>query len=155
MKKWFLLLFVFTVVGCGQNNATEEPLTDGADQAETEDPITTDEGTAEATYFTDFDLDVEYANDQSVEVDYDYEGQRDEAEVDNELTGESLRGDEALAYVYSTFEQLTIDPQTDDETVIRDILNVFNLEDNYEDFELEVTFLDGTKKEYKSRQGTT
>ncbi|WP_157796432.1 YusW family protein [Bacillus sp. FJAT-45037] len=111
----------------------------------------TDNGMDPETYaFTHFELEVEYANDQEIDIDYENESDGMEAKYENDFEGIDLRGDEAMQELDPYFSQLTFDQSTPDNEVIEQVISVFNLEPDYEEFELEVTFEDGTKKAYKS-----
>ncbi|MBJ3792775.1 hypothetical protein I8J38_30180, partial [Bacillus sp. OA1] len=46
-------------------------------------------------------------------------------------------------------QELKFDKDTADQEVIDQVVNVFKLDKDYQKFDLEVVFSDGTKKEYK------
>ena len=52
------------------------------------------------------------------------------------------------------FQSFKFNKDTAEEEVIKEVLNAFNLPDNYQKFDLEIRFADGTEKEYhKQNQG--
>ena len=110
-------------------------------------------GTTNAAFnFTDFDLDVEYGVNQEYDVDYENDHEGMEAEIKDDKGNNRLRGNEAFEFLKPIFESLTFDQNTPNAEVISEVINAFKLDDNYRTFELEVTFTDGTKKEYKERK---
>lgn len=46
------------------------------------------------------------------------------------------------------FEGLSFDQNTENQEVINQVKDAFSVDDNYQTFELEVKFPDGTEKEY-------
>ena len=60
-----------------------------------------------------------------------------------------LRGDEAYSYLQPYLSQLTFTQDSTDEEVISEVAEVFELDRNYKELELDVTFADGTKKSYR------
>nr|WP_106782769.1 YusW family protein [Lysinibacillus timonensis] len=102
--------------------------------------------------FTNFDLDVKYDNNQEYDVDYESEQNGMEAEIKDDRANNQLKGDEAFAVLQPIFEQLTFNKETPEEEVISEVVNAFNLDGNYQEFELDVEFPDGTEKEYNVRK---
>jgi len=54
--------------------------------------------------------------------------------------------------LFPLVERLSITPETEREEAIREILAFFELSDDYEEFELELKFKDGTKSEFKDEK---
>ncbi|WP_242223195.1 YusW family protein [Bacillus cereus group sp. BfR-BA-01380] len=102
--------------------------------------------------FNEFDL---RANFQDTKKDYeaDYKhkkaSEKPEAKLDDSKTNEKLAGDEAINKLAPLLQQLKFDKDTKDEDVINQVVDVFQLDKDYEKFDLKVVFTDGTKKEYK------
>src|SRR5699024_9110325 len=72
------------------------------------------------------------------------------AEIEDELTGEDIDNDlEAFNKLYPLVKQLEMEQATDKEDVIQQVLDVFDLEDDYEEFEVEIKFDDGTELSYE------
>ncbi|MFK2827232.1 YusW family protein [Bacillus sp. B190/17] len=99
--------------------------------------------------FTSFDLDVDYNNKQSYDVDYENEPEAMDAKIEDTVTNNTLRGNEAFDQLKPIFEKLTFDKETPDDQVIDEVLKAFSLKTDYNKFELAVEFTDGTKKEYE------
>lgn len=101
------------------------------------------------TQYLDLDLDVEYANDISFEVDYEYSENNIKAEIEDEINNVHLSGEEAKNTLLKNFEQLNFDENTDESEIVVQILTAFNLTDDFTKLELEVKYNTGTVKEYK------
>ncbi|MBD8032548.1 YusW family protein [Solibacillus merdavium] len=98
--------------------------------------------------FTEFDLDVEYANRNSYDVEYENDGNNIYAELDDEIKGIEYKGDQAYEKFVDALKQLTFDETTSDEDVRKEVLKAFALDENYKSFELEVKFKNGEIKHY-------
>lgn len=102
--------------------------------------------------YVDFELAVEYDEDQEFEVSLELDDHGEvEADIEDDLNGVNLYGQEAFATIYPLVEQLTITQDTAKDEAIKQVLAVFGLEENYREFELEITFNDGTKVEFEDR----
>lgn len=103
-------------------------------------------------HFTSFDLDIDYADNKEFDVDYENETDGMEAELkDTVKANEHLQGDAAFNRLKPIFESFAFDKNTPDDEVISQVLKAFDLDDNFIEFELEIDFADGTKKEYVRR----
>lgn len=137
------------------DNATSENDTTNNSNNSTDTNNTTDSNNSGTTTdqsstisFYQFDLDVEYDDFKSFEVEYDYDDDGMEAKIKDELNNRKLSGDEAFQEMQSRFEQFKFDSSTAKDDVINEVLQSFDLSDNYNSFELEIKFGDGTEKEY-------
>lgn len=98
--------------------------------------------------FNEFSLEVKYSTTSSYEASFDNEQNKTEAEIDDTVNNEKLTGNEALKKLDPFLKQLTFDANTPNEEVIAEVLRVFNLDQSYTKFDLDVRFNDGTEKEY-------
>jgi YusW-like protein len=98
--------------------------------------------------FTNFELEVEYKGKKTIDVDYENEKNGMEAAYQNDLADEKLTSDEAMEKLTPIFEGLSFDQNTEDQEVINQVKDAFSIDDNYQKFELEVKFPDGSEKEY-------
>lgn len=98
--------------------------------------------------FTDFDLDVEYADHKSYDVEYENDGTNIYAELEDDLNGGEYKGDQAYEKFVDALKQLKFDENTSDEDVRKEVLKAFALDENYQSFELDVKFKNGTEKHY-------
>lgn len=104
--------------------------------------------------FTHFSLDVDYSEAQDFDVDYENEQSGVEASYEDNVNNEQFYGNDAYDRLESVFQSFKFDKNTSDDEVISEVLNAFNLPEDYQKFDLEVRFADGTEKEYhKGNQG--
>lgn len=162
MKKSLMLLLCSSLLilsACGDdkdavNNTnndttTEQNSTVPDPNTNTNDGTTTQNESNTTLPFSSFDLDVDYANFQSFEVEYEDDVDETEAKIKDELNNRTLRGDEAFQEMQNRFQQFTFNQNSSKEEVVNEVLKSFELDDTYEKFELEITFSDGTEKEYQ------
>ncbi len=104
--------------------------------------------------FTHFSLDVDYSEAQDFDVEYENEQSGVEASYEDNVNNEQLYGNDAYDRLESVFQSFKFDKNTSDDEVISEVLKAFNLPEDYQKFDLEVRFADGTEKEYhKGNQG--
>lgn len=153
---FFSLSLSAFLVACGD----KDEVTNAPENAPVEEPNTVDDNnnnesaalnnpSKPAFNFTHFDLDVQYANNKSYEVSYENEVTGVEAKIEDEVNNKKIQGNEAMDTLTPIFESLTFISTTANEEVTKEILQKFNLPDNYKEFELEVKFSNDTVKEYK------
>ncbi|MFD6441804.1 YusW family protein [Peribacillus sp. NPDC060186] len=143
---------MLVLAGCGEDNdeVKNPPVEENKNQAETNSETGTDNNEKLPFTFKDFQLEVDYAgNDNEYEAEYDAMGAQTEASIDDQLNKHEVHGDEAMEELTPILEKLTFTKDSSDDEVIQDVTKAFNLKDDYEEFDLEVTYDDGTKKEYK------
>ncbi|MBS4199934.1 YusW family protein [Bacillus sp. FJAT-49732] len=104
--------------------------------------------------FSKFDLEVQYANDQDFDIEYEQGSNNGdyEAKMEDTINDRKLKGMEAFNTIYTQLKDLAIDANTPKADVIQKVLQRFNLSDNYRTLELEYTFKDGTKMEIKDNK---
>jgi hypothetical protein len=154
-----LILTAGITTGCGTGNddlsappENAPAQNEGTGTEEKNQETTTEEGQAGTGHsFTKFDLEVEYDNNVKYEAEYEAEG-NGEAEIEDDLNEVSLKGDDAYTELSPLLEQLNFDSNADDQEVMSQVMEVFGLQDDYKEFELEVTFEDGTKKKYEDKR---
>lgn len=180
MKKFYLvatmIVLSIMIAACGQNNdngnldgnngvttndgeqskndnVTDNGATDDTNQ--NQDQATASDDMVkkmESLEYIDFELDVKYKDDQDYEVDLELENNRVDAKLEDDLNGIEIEGDRAFDEIYPLIEKLTIDQNTSKEDVISQVLDVFDLPTDYNEFELDIKFKDGTKVEFKDRK---
>ena len=72
-----------------------------------------------------------------------------EAKIEDHKADVKLTGDEAITKLSPLLQELKFDKDTADQEVIDQVVNVFKLDKDYQKFDLEVVFSDGTKKNIK------
>ena len=98
--------------------------------------------------FTEFSLDVDYSATQDFEVEYENDESGVEASYKDDVNNEKLYGNDAYGKIESMFKSFTFDKNTSEDEVISEVLKAFNVPEDYQQFDLEVRFADGTEKEY-------
>ncbi|MBG9446039.1 YusW family protein [Cytobacillus firmus] len=136
----FLSLFLLTA--CNDDKVENPPENVPAENQSNE---TSNEA---AFNFTNFDLEVEYKDNTTIDVDYENEKNGMEAAYQDDLADQNLTSDEAMEKLTPIFEGLSFDQNTEDQEVINQVKDAFSVEDNYQKIELEIKFPDGTEKEY-------
>lgn len=161
LRKLVPFVAIMMLAGCGdqdevnnppaENNGTTSNNTQTNNGATSNNTQTNNETAAFS--FKEFELDVDYkGTNQDYEVEYDTLEGKTEASIEDSINNKNLHGDEAMTELTPLFEQLTFNRDTPQAEVIQEVLKVFNLKDNYQEFDLEVTFEDGTKKQYEQHQ---
>lgn len=137
MKKHFIgfaFLFALFLAGCND----EDEVTDKEQAA-----------TPASHHFIEFSLDVDYLNKEDYDAIYEELNNTLQASIEDDKNQVKLDGNDAYKKLTPLLEKLTFDSSTPENDVIAEVLQVFNLDNNFTEFDLEVTFHDGTKAEYK------
>lgn len=102
--------------------------------------------------FAEFELEVEYDDDKEYEAEIEKKPSGEyKSELEDELTNTHLKGDEAFDHIYPILEKLSFGKDAPMDEVIDETLQAFELDANYDEFEIEVTFHDGTELEYEDK----
>lgn len=182
MKRILFLASIFilalTLVACGGNNNDNNDTTtnQGADVTNNENQDTNEaddkagndtndtatnnnNGTEDMRAkmdelnYDDFELSVKYDGDKEYEA--SLEKNQDgsvEADLEDEINGVHINGQEAFDEIYPNVKKLTIKQDTSKEDAIQQALDAFSLETNYKEMELEIKFKDSTKIEFKDKK---
>src|SRR5699024_4299239 len=104
--------------------------------------------------FYEFELEVSYGDDKEYEIELEHHSNGDvEAEVEDELNGKDIDDDlEAFNYIYPKVKDLKVSKEMDKQEVIDAVLKAFGLDNNYEEFEVEFEFEDGTKLSFEDKK---
>src|SRR5699024_5077529 len=102
--------------------------------------------------YKEFELEVEYANHKEYEAEIKQDNGKVEAELEDELNNVDIEGQEAFDKIYPNMKKLDIEKDTKKSEVISQTLKAFDLKDDYEEFEVEITFNDGSKLEVEDKQ---
>lgn len=98
-------------------------------------------------------IEVSYGKDREYEAEIEQDkGRSIEAEVEDEINGVYLKGEEAFNDLYPKVQQLNLTKDSTKEETIEQILRIFNLESNYEKFEVEIDFTDGSELEVEDKK---
>ncbi len=132
-------LFVISLTACGNDvpneTANESPI--DVPNEETAENGQIDETTGQ---ITDFDLDIELASNDKIDVDYEVE--RDETEASYSVAGaQTLTGSEALAEIEQMFTDLNLTKEMNEDEIIDQVLAYFEINrEDVTDFDLDIEF---------------
>lgn len=163
-----LVLLSFILVACAQDNTApdnptvnEEPIVETTDdERDGSNEVGNDyhDESSELVEkidelpFNKFELDLDYADDVDFEVEFE---RNPSGNIDIEYLDEVNQIDEkdeaAFDLLYPKFVELELDQNLEDEEVINRVLDTFELREDYIEFELEIVFNDGTRREYKDK----
>lgn len=99
--------------------------------------------------FSELDLEVSYREQKEyeAEINYDNSGLIG-GKVDDDINNKHIRGKAAFDSIYQKAKNLTISKDTNKRDVIEQTLKSFDLSVDYNKFDLEIIFNDGTELEY-------
>lgn len=152
-----LTLLSILVVGCNGTDDNEKNVSENATvsesgandttEADQSDYVKDNTNTTQFS-FSEFDLEVDYKDNQSYKVEYENQKDGTQASVENDLKNQKVEGNEAYAELEPLFKKLTFTSKSTDEEVKKEILSVFNIKEGYQKIDLNVKFADGIEKEY-------
>ena len=102
--------------------------------------------------FRDFDLEVKYENNKDYEVSYENDNDGIEASIEDDRNNERVNGNDAVDRLDPIFKKLDIDSNTSQDDVISRVISAFELDDNYQAVDIDISFNDGTEKEYRNNK---
>lgn len=142
---WLIIFVMLFLVACNQDNtAPDNPKINETSHKSNNNQNDMVEK-IESLPFYKFELDVEYQKDVdfNVELEQNPSGNID-VEYEHSSKGIRSYGKEAFDLLYPKLKSLTITETTSQEEAISEALKVFELEDNYLEFEMDVIFHDGS-----------
>ncbi|RLQ90487.1 YusW family protein [Planomicrobium sp. Y74] len=154
----FLFSSILLLGACGNDEQVTEPVTeeasetnDGVEDANPEGGLAEENIGGEVFGFTDFELDVDYPDqDDALTVSYEEIKDQVEAEYEDKISNETLAGNEAFDKIEPLLAELELTEDMSEEDVISKVTEVFNIDSNFESIEIEVTYPEGTDKEYQA-----
>ena len=163
MKKLSLILCmcVLTIFAAGCNNNDDAQNNNQANDNQTTENdnmnnTATDNNnmaTNESPYsFREFDLEVKYDNNKEYEASYENDNEGVEASIEDDLKNEKVKGNDAVDRLDPIFKKLDIDANTSEADVLSKVVSAFGLDENYQVIDLDITFNDGTEKEYRNNK---
>lgn len=104
--------------------------------------------------FTEIEIDISYGENRDFElsIDRDDDTGRYEIEFEDDINNIFSKGREALDQIFPRLETLEITKDSDNMDVIEQVLNAFDLPDDYIEFDIEVTFKDGSRIDFEHRK---
>src|SRR5690625_4159532 len=113
--------------------------------------VKTTHKTIEEIGLAEIEIKVEYTKDNEYELEIDKSSQGNyEVELDDEINNIKLKGMDAFDTILPNLEKLDITKESSKEDVIAQVIEAFELNDDYEEYDIEVIFSDGTKMEFES-----
>lgn len=154
VKSIFLVIALsIFLVGCGDKDEATNVPDNAPIEEETTNNSNTTNNTADTSYnFTQFNLEVDYPNNQKYDVEYENETTGSEAKIEDQVNNNVVQGNEAINQLVPIFETLKFDNTTSDEDVLNQVIEAFNISNDYIEIELDVQFADGIEKEYRKMQ---
>lgn len=144
---------------CGNDEEVTEPITndtsqpaDGVEDANPGGGLSDENVGGEVFGFVEFDLDVDLPDqDDALQVSYDEDRDKAEAEYENKSTKENLKGNDAFDKIEPLLAELQLTPDMAEDEVINKVIEVFGIEQGYKSIDIDVTYPDGTEKDYEKR----
>lgn len=137
------------------NNTQENEQTSEVKDASTENKEQTEEdqeymkAKLNEGYFSEVDIEFTYAENKEYEAEIDEDDGKIKAKIENDLTGERIKGKEAFDFIYSKLENLNITSTSDKQETIRQIMQAFDLPSDYKKVEITVEFHNGEELKIK------
>lgn len=107
----------------------------------------------EALEFAEIEIDIDYPDRKEfdAEIEKDSSGNY-KAKVEDEIHNNHLKGKDAFDYLYAILEDMNITNDISKNELITNMLEGFDLDNTYEELDIEITFHDGTKMEFEDRK---
>ncbi|WP_010174390.1 YusW family protein [Bacillus coahuilensis] len=148
MNKWITCTgLAILLVGC--TSEPEEEATDINNNEIETNTVEKNDETEDTIKFDSFELSVDIDG-LGQEYTAEYEKRQDGvyAYIDDNINDQEMTSSEAYKELAPLIEKLAFDENTPDELVVEEVVNAFNLRDDFESFELEIEFDTGSEKEY-------
>lgn len=101
----------------------------------------------------EFEIEVSYGKNKEYEAKIDQDEEHPvKAEIEDELNDVYLNGQEAFDQLYDIIKDLTLTKDSSKEEAIDQILQGFDLANDYEKFDLEINYHDGSELEVEDRK---
>mgnify|MGYP005830498149 CR=1 FL=1 len=148
-----LSMSVFLGACTGDDEAADnqETVTDMQEETVDEEEFTDER--AEGIKFNYFEINVEYPDmlEAAYEVEYEKEDDGLEASLDDNINDEELEGAQAFETLYPIFtEQLNFDETTDQEEIVSQLVEGFNLREDFEFMEVDIDLSNGETIEFEA-----
>lgn len=99
--------------------------------------------------FSAFNLEVDYVDRLSYEVEYTHIGTEINARI-NDLDQQKVIGKDAFNQLAPHFQEMSFDEDSSKDEVINEVIKILGLDPTFKEFELDVTYHDGSRIEYES-----
>ncbi|ATP38714.1 hypothetical protein CSE16_00965 [Solibacillus sp. R5-41] len=146
-----LPLSLLLLVACNDDKVTKVTTTEQENTNTQNKANTNNTANVGAFNFSNFSLDVDYGIDDSYEVDYEQKENGVEASIEDR-NNKVIRGNDAYSKLEPIFKSFTFTSASTDQDIISEVLKAFDLDENYQEFEVEIHFSDGSIKEFKNKK---
>lgn len=144
------------------DNSNDGNMNDDSANDNTSTDGTTDTASSDQEYFkekmetlnfNDFQVEIKYADrkEYEAEVDLNNDGTYD-VEVEDDINGVKLKARDAFEELFPRLEKLDLTNDSEKQEVFKQILNAFDLSDDYIEFDIEFQFNDGKQLEYEEEK---
>lgn len=103
-----------------------------------------------SSFFKEIEVDIKFPND----IDYEFDITRDdgiiEAKVEDDISNRKIYGREAFDFIFERLKDVSIDKESSFDSIKEQLISAFDLSNDYSEFEVDITFQDGTKIEYEN-----
>lgn len=148
------------LAACGEDEQVTQPVnndnqeqssdTGGTENASPEGGLDQESVGGETFGFTEFDVNADFPDmDDMIEISYEEDRDKIEAEYKNKMTNADLAGNDAMDEIEPGLSQLELTTDTADDDVIAQVIEAFGIENDFTEIEVEVRYPDGTEKEYQ------
>ena len=132
---------------------TDTDATDDAPMDTTSESSTDMQSDMDELSFQEIELEISYGNDREYEAEIEQdENEPIKAKVEDELNDVYLKDQEAFDDLYPKVKNLDLTKDSSKQETIDSILNAFDLQADYEKFEVEIKFNDGSKLDVEDRK---
>ncbi|GGJ93922.1 hypothetical protein GCM10007063_15560 [Lentibacillus kapialis] len=130
------------------NTGSNDSAAKSTEKAKNQDDM---KATLDKLDFNEIEVEVSYGKDKEYEAEIEHhENGAVEAEVEDELDGTTIDDDlKAFNNLYPKVSKLQLGKNIDKQDAIDQVLKAFDLQSDYEKFEVEITFKDGTKLSFE------
>ena len=128
-------------------NSEDESESSSNDETGTEEEMQAKMGELD---YKEIEVEVDYGDNSEYEIKIEQnDNDTIEAQIEDDINDEYLKGTDAFNPLYPMVKELSINQDTSKDDAIEDVLSTFNLYEDYDEFELEITFNDDTQLEYE------
>lgn len=166
----FIVLCSITLIACSntdnenvesEQNTTGNETTDIVNDTQAKNDLTNNNGNnvsdeqneminqLNSSYFKEVSIDIEYPNRNEFEAEIDYDHGKITAKVEDTNSSKMMRGKEAFDYIFSRIGDLELSIDTPEEDVFSQIVDRFELPNDYVEINVEILFQDGTEIEFE------
>lgn len=136
-----------------EDKSAEDSETDATTDSTTDAAAGDTQADMEQLSFKEIEVEVSYGDDKEYEAEIEQDNNEPiKAKVEDELNDVYLKDQEAFDDLYPKVKNLDLTKDSSDQATIDQVLDIFDLQADYEKFEVEIKFNDGSKLEVEDRK---